>query len=138
MLCGKKILFVITKSVWGGAGKYVYDLATNLPKDKFDVRVAAACEGELVQKLRQAGIVCYNIKNFQRDIGVLKDIAAFFEILKLLYRFKPDIINTNSSKAGGIVGAASFIYKLQRSLAPLELIFTAHGWAFNEKRSKWQ
>ena len=134
----KKILFVITKSVWGGAGKYVYDLATNLPKDKFDVRVAAAGEGELVQKSRQAGIVCYNIKNFQRDIGVLKDIAAFFEILKLLYRFKPDIINTNSSKAGGIVGAASFIYKLQRSLAPLKLIFTAHGWAFNENRPKWQ
>src|SRR3989338_8058258 len=36
----KKVLFLITKATWGGAQKYVYDLATHLPKDKFEPIVA--------------------------------------------------------------------------------------------------
>ena len=29
----KKVLFLITKATWGGAQRYVYDLATHLPQD---------------------------------------------------------------------------------------------------------
>ena len=39
-LARKKILFIITKSNWGGAQRYVYDLATSLPKEKYEVAVA--------------------------------------------------------------------------------------------------
>ena len=35
----KKLFICITKSTWGGAQKYVFDIATNAPKDKFDVTV---------------------------------------------------------------------------------------------------
>jgi glycosyltransferase involved in cell wall biosynthesis len=134
----KKVLFVITKSVWGGASKYVYDLATNLKDDGFDAVVAAGGDGELVKKLRQAGVICYTIRNFQKSINVFKDIVAFFELLILLLRVKPDIIHGNSSKAAGIVGAAArFCELLVSGFSPL-LVFTAHGWAFNEKRPKWQ
>ncbi len=134
----KKILYVITKSVWGGAGKYVYDLATNLPKDKFEVFVAAGGKDELAQKLIRAGIPYFEIKSFQRDINVIKEILAYFEILLLLLKIRPDIIHVNSSKAGGIVGVAAWDYRFLTFNFKLKIIFTAHGWAFHESRPKWQ
>ena len=51
----KKILFVITKSNWGGAQRYVYDLATNLPQD-YEPVVAGGGDGLLFKKLKERGI----------------------------------------------------------------------------------
>ncbi len=138
----KKILYIITKSAWGGAGKYVYDLAANLPKDKFEIFVAAGDRGELAKKLIEENIPYYEIRNFQRDINIFKEIFSYFEILLLLLKIRPDIIHVNSSKAGGIVGMAILDYRIINFLNPksykLKAIFTAHGWAFHESRPKWQ
>ena len=41
-----KILYVITKSNYGGAQRYVFDLATSLPEDQFEVQVALGGTGE--------------------------------------------------------------------------------------------
>ncbi len=134
----KKIIYIITKSVWGGASKYVHDLAVNMPKDKFEVFVAAGGEGPLAQKLIGAGISYYNIKNFQRDINLLKDIFAYFEIILLFLKIRPEIIHVNSSKAGGLVGMAFFSYRLITFNFGNQAVFTAHGWAFHESRPEWQ
>ena len=130
------ILYIITKSVWGGAGKYIFDLATCL-SDKFIISVAAGGQGKLAQEIRKSHIPYYEIKSFQRKINILKELLAGFEVLFLLFKLKPDIIHVNSSKAGGIVGAAAWLYKLLTRRKP-RLIFTAHGWAFLEDRPKWQ
>ncbi len=134
----KKVLYVITKSVWGGAGKYVYDLAVNLPKKDFEVFVAAGGKNELAEKLIDAGISYFEIKSFQRDVSIIKDILAYFEIFFLLRKIKPDIIHVNSSKAGGVVGVAAFDYRFLGFKFNLKTVFTAHGWAFNEMRPWWQ
>ena len=133
----KSILYIITKSVWGGAAKYVFDLATHLPKNEFKFFVAAGSRNKLAQKIIEADIPYFEIKNFQRDINPFKEIFAFFEVLKLIYRLKPDIVHVNSSKAGGIVGLAGWAYRIIAG-KKIRLIFTAHGWAFNEARPKWQ
>lgn len=125
----KKILYLITKSNWGGAQKYVYDLATNLPPESYESVVALGGDGELATRLKEASIRIITIKNLGRDIRISDDIGAFFEILKTIRREKPDILHINSSKAGifgAIVGRLTMI--------PM-IIFTAHGWAFNEARS---
>ncbi|MBU4223615.1 glycosyltransferase, partial [Patescibacteria group bacterium] len=131
-----KILYIITKSVWAGAGKYVYDLATALPKNQFEVFVAAGGNGELAKKIKDTGIPYFEIKNFQRDINIFKEFFAFFEILSLLIKAKPGIIHVSSAKAGGVAGVAIFVYKFLKK--PARTIFTAHGWTFNELRPKWQ
>ncbi len=128
-------LYVITKSVWAGAGKYTYDLATSLSSDKFDVHVAAGGQGVLAQKIKQKNITYHEIESFQRDVSFFKDLSAFFEILALLFKTKPNVVHVSSSKAGGIAGAAIWAYKIFKS--PVT-IFTAHGWAFSEPRSKIQ
>src|SRR3990167_6552780 len=82
----KKILFIITKSVWGGAQKYVFDLATNLPKDLFEPIIAGGGKGIMSEKIISAGLPYLKIKSFQRDINIFKEIVSFFEILKILFK----------------------------------------------------
>ena len=68
-----KILFVITKSNWGGAQRYVFDLATNLPKEDFDVSVAFGQHGFLAKELNKADIKTVTLASMQRDISWLAD-----------------------------------------------------------------
>ena len=135
----KKILFIITKSVWGGAQKYVHDMAVNLPKDHFEPIIAGGGHGIMAEKIISAGLPFVEIKSFQRDMGFRKEIVSFFEILKILFKTKPDVVHVSSSKAGGIVGIAILCYlAVKPPRGGLTAIFTVHGWAFLESRPKWQ
>ncbi|HCR52400.1 TPA: hypothetical protein DIV48_01975 [Candidatus Kaiserbacteria bacterium] len=132
----KKILFVITKSNWGGAQRYVYDLATSLPKDKFDVKVvfggtgeADASQGVLAINLACAKIQGLYLKEFMRDISFFREPIVLITLINLFRREKPDIIHLNSSKAGGIGALAA------RLAGVKNIIFTVHGWPFLENRS---
>lgn len=139
----KKVLYIITKSVWAGASKYTYDLATSLPRDNFETMVAAGQKGLLAQKLIAKNIPYFEIRGFQRDVNPLKDVLTLFEIVLLLFRTKPNIIHVSSAKAGGLAGVAFFIYKTLKakpwpSKHKPKAIFTAHGWTFNEPRPSRQ
>ena len=125
----KKVLFVITKSNWGGAQRYVFDLATNLKKDEFDVGVAFGQEGLLAQKLQEHDIKTFPIQSLQRDISAHSDIKSFFELYRLFRTQKPDVVHLNSSKAGGVGALAA------RFAHVPNIIFTAHGWPFWEQRN---
>jgi glycosyltransferase involved in cell wall biosynthesis len=128
----KKVLFLITKSNWGGAQRYVFDLATELDPLTFQPIVAFGGSGELADKLTAAGIKTIPLKALARDISALKELRAIFEIIKIIRLERPDVLHINSSKAG-LYGA--FIGRLCR--VP-RIVFTAHGWAFNESRPQWQ
>lgn len=130
-----KILYIITKMNWGGAQRYVYDLATNLPDNRFSVAVAGGERGLLFDKLNAAGIRTILIPALQRDINFGKELIALWKLFKLMREEKPDVVHLNSSKVGGIGGAAAFIYALTARHRPLKTIFTVHGWGFNEDRS---
>jgi glycosyltransferase involved in cell wall biosynthesis len=123
-----KILYIITKSNWGGAQKHVFDLAKEAKED-FDVFVAFGGNGLLKQKLDEIGIKNFEITNFQRDISIFKEIKAFFEISKIVKNIRPDVIHLHSSKA---VAMGSLAGKL---LGVKKIIITIHGWAFKEKRN---
>ena len=133
----KSILYNITKSVWGGGNRYVFDLATALKKDNYQVFIAVGGKGKFYREISKTNIPYFNINGFQRNINPLKDVFAFFEILSLILQIKPDIIHVNSPKAGGIAGLAGWIYQIF-SHQKTRLIYTPHGWAFSEDRSQWQ
>ncbi|HEY4494541.1 MAG TPA: glycosyltransferase family 4 protein [Candidatus Paceibacterota bacterium] len=124
----KKVLLCITKGNFGGAQRYVYELATNIPKEEFEVVVACG-EGEtLREKLKEKNIRVVDLESSRRDINIVRDIKAFFEIKRLIRKERPDIIHLNSSKIGGLGALAGRIEKVPN------IIFTAHAWAFNENR----
>ena len=131
----KKILYFITKSNFGGAQRYVYDLATAMPKDSYKVTVLMGGKGLLKEKLESEGVRTITLPQLERDIHVWNDIKTFFALIQLLRKERPDIIHLNSSKAGILGALATRLCNLskvkgQRS----KVIFTAHGWAFNENR----
>ena len=124
----KKILFVITKSNWGGAQKYVFDLATEMKKVEHDVIVALGGEGILKQKLESAGIKTISLFDLQRDISFFKEISSFISLYKTFRKEKPNVVHLNSSKASGLGALAARLAGVKK------IIFTAHGWPFKEDR----
>lgn len=170
----KKILYLITQAEWGGAQKYIYDLATalssrgipsrrddegsrpistGLPRpafgvarndDSFEILVAAGEneKGELFEKLSPKGIKTIYLKNLVRAINPLTDFGGLMEIVRLIRKERPDIIHLNSSKISvlGSLAAAivKLIVKLQASSFKFQVIYTVHGWVFNEPLSNWQ
>ena len=126
-------MYVITKSNWGGAQRYVYELATSLPPDKFDVSVAAGGQGLLREKLAGAGIRVISIPALERDINLIKEILSLFSLAKIFRQERPDIVHLSSSKAGGLGAFAARGLRIF-GIKP-KVIFTVHGWAFNEDRN---
>ena len=126
---GKKILYVVTKSNWGGAQRYVYDLATSLSREQFEVAVALGGTGELARRLKEAGVSVLPLERVQRDLSLTADVGGFVSLYRAIRSHRPDVVHLNSSKAGGLGALAA------RLLGVRNIIFTAHGWPFAEKRS---
>lgn len=126
----KKIFICITKSNWGGAQKYVFDIARELSKNK-DIKISVLLggNGELNKRLLEININTIILENSQRDFGIIKDINFFFELFKIFKKEKPDVIHLNSSKMGFVGGLAGRVSGIKK------IIFTSHGWVFNEDRN---
>src|SRR5690606_32004514 len=116
----KKILHIITKSTWGGAQQYVYQLASSLPKNEYVSVVAFGEESgfaknpkeTLREKLEAEGIRTCGISSLGRDIRARRDLFSFFELFKILKKERPDIIHLNSSKAGILGTVTGRFYNL--------------------------
>src|SRR3989344_4451458 len=137
-----KILYGITKSNFGGAQRYVFDLARAAQERGHDVSVLCGGDGLLAPKLKAENINVITLDKLERDISITKEISSFFQILKFLREEKPDIFHINSSKMGGLGALAGRImnlyWKLTARSFKLKAVFTSHGWAFNEPRPGWQ
>lgn len=130
----KKVLFVITYGGWGGAQRYVFDLATNLDPNRFNVEVAAGREdaGELVDRLAGAGIKTHLLRHLKRGLSPIANGLSLFELARIIKKSSPDIVHLNSTNAGIIGSLAAYLYKLNTKDQKLKTIFTAHGFRFNE------
>ncbi len=124
-----KILFIITKSNWGGAQRYVFDLAHEFKK-KDDVSVLLGGSGPLKERLNEVGIPTYSLTNLSRDIQVVADSTTnLFLIIGYIRKIRPEVVHLNSAKAGGLGAFASRLLRVKR------IVYTIHGFAFNENRS---
>lgn len=123
-----KILYIITKSNWGGAQRHVFDLAINAKKHGHEVVVALGGEGVLRDRLREEGVTTRPIGALGRDVNVLKDSSSFGDIFKIIREVKPDVLHLHSPKAAGLGSLAG------RLLRTKKIIYTVHGFAFNEDR----
>lgn len=127
-----KILYIITQGIWGGAQRYVFDLATHLPSD-FTITVAVG-ENQGPQDLQKAlkasnkpNLGIYQLHSLIRAISPITDLKAIFEIRTLVKTEQPDILHLNSSKAG-IIGSLAMLGLNRRP----KVVYTVHGWVFLE------
>lgn len=127
-----KILYAITKSNFGGAGRYVLELASTAKRQSYDVAVMCGGKGLLVQEFANANIKVISIPQMKRNISMMEELYSLYFIFRTLKSEKPDIFHTNSSKMGGLGAVAARFAGINK------IIFTSHGWAFNELRPGWQ
>lgn len=128
------ILYIITQAETGGAQKYVATLAMAAKSRNWSVNVAFGEPGDnwLINEIKVInGKIC-RLKHLKRAISPLNDILTIFELAKLYQNIKPDIIHLNSSKSGVLGSLATIIYKPKNC----KIIYTAHGWVFNEPMPK--
>lgn len=122
------VLHIITRASWGGAQRYVYDIATDTKE--YIQAVATETNGVLVDELRDEGVTVYPLSYSRRSILPIYDLRTLFDIISLLRRVKPDIVHLHSSKMGVLGSFASRILGIKK------VVFTVHGWPYNEKRPK--
>ncbi len=127
------VLIGITKSEpFGGAQRHVLDLATSLSKKGQKVKVLVGGSGPLAKKLEEAGVPVILLPTLKRNISLVQDIRSFIFIWKTLVKEHPYIFHIHSSKMGGLGALAG------RILGIHHVVFTSHGWAFNEPRPLYE
>jgi len=135
----KRILYVITQGAWGGAQRYVFDLATK-SSDDFEVALAVGefdKPHDLQEKLLQfPNIKLLNLKHLRRSISPWHDMMAVLELVSIYKNAEPDIVHLNSSKAGVIGSLAKVYYSIFFPHHSIKIIYTVHGWVFKEPSSK--
>lgn len=125
----KAILYIITKSNWGGAQKAVFDLATHPKINKnYDVKVLSGNDGELLSKLFDHNISTDTI-NIANNLNPFSTLIALYRLYKYIKNESPDIVHLHSSKISMLGSVAARVAGV-----PL-IIFTAHGWPHNESRN---
>ncbi len=124
-----KILRIITRLERGGVPYEVLEVTRSEEINKFfdQVLVSGYCENEI--EIPQ-DIKVLRAKNLVRDVSLLKDIFALFELIKIILSEKPDIIHAHTSKAGFIGRLAGFICKVPYK------IYSPHGHIFSGYFSK--
>ena len=125
-----RILYIITKANWGGAQRYVYDLATAAHDAGNEVTVAVGGTGPLTEKLSAAGIRTLSLPLHQHRsfIGDLLTFGPLFSLIRIIKKERPDVVHVKSAKASGLGTLAARITHVPH------IIFTAHGWEFNAPR----
>jgi len=136
----KRILYIITQSELGGAQRYVLDLARNL-KNEYDIAVAfgeQGDKGQMASHLDKIRITYFAIPQLKRNICPIRDIWAYFKIKKLILDLKPNIIHLSSSKVSVLGSLAACSAKKTNRIGNPLVVYTAHGWVFNEPMSSFK
>lgn len=127
-----KIVYCITKGTWGGAQKYVLNLAAHGKEKGHDVVIVSGKAGILLDECRKRNIRTILIPELDRDINPFLDAASLFRLISVLRSEKPDVLHLNSSKIAGLGAVAARLTNVPR------IVFTAHGWPFLEERPRTQ
>jgi len=133
-----KILRIIARLNIGGPAVHAILLTKWLNNDKFDsllvTGVIGQNEGNMMYLAETNNVRPIIIKELGREISWEDDIIAFYKILRLIIREKPDIIHTHTAKAGTLGRVAGIIYNIIQALRisnKAYLVHTFHGHVFH-------
>lgn len=118
-----KILYVITKSEIGGAQAHVLQLIEEAHSRNIPTHLVVGELGWLSEKAKEFTTVTH-LPSLVREINPIKELLAVSGLVKIIKREKPNTVHAHSTKAGVIARLAAYMCKTP-------VIFTAHGWAFN-------
>ena len=120
-----KVMQIIARMNVGGPAVLVADLVRNLDPQGFSsVLVTGYCdenESDYLDEVAQ-DVVAIRIPGLGRSVSPLKDLTAFFLLIKQIRQFKPDVIHTHTAKAGVLGRLAGLLARPQA-----KRVHTFHG-----------
>jgi glycosyltransferase involved in cell wall biosynthesis len=120
-----KVMQIIARMNVGGPAVLVADLVRNLDPQPFStVLVTGYCDENESDYLDEVArdVVAIRIPGLGRSVSPLKDLTAFFLLIKQIRKFKPDVIHTHTAKAGVLGRVAGLLARPQA-----RRIHTFHG-----------
>lgn len=131
MIENKKICFIITRLVAGGAQKVVLDLIHSLSKESQNIYLISGPETgregsfwHLAHKILPDNKIL-KCPYLVRNVNPFKDIRAYFWLKRKMRKLEIDIVHTHTSKAGVIGRLAAY------SLNTPVIIHSTHGLIYN-------
>ncbi len=127
-----KILRIVTNAdneLSGGVANHVYRLSTKINRKKFVTTVACGRGKNLISKLEREKVKVISIPTLVRNSSPIHDFLTLIKLYRIIRNGNYDIVATHSTKAGLLGRVAAYLAK-----API-IIFTAHGFIFNEPSS---
>jgi len=106
-----KVLRIINRFNLGGPVWNVSYLSKHLPENYHTVLIgglADAQEGDALFIPLEMQLEPMVLKSMSREVRFFGDVKAFFEIVKIIRNFKPDIVHTHASKAGALGRLAAY------------------------------
>ena len=131
-----RVLHVVTRMNTGGVAVLIGNLMRNYDASAFEFKLAAGvCDTSEEDYLQAVArdIPVVKIASLERAISLHKDLAAFFEIVKVIREFKPDVIHTHTSKAG-LLGRLAAIVTYPKA----KRVHTYHGHLLDGYFSKFK
>ncbi|MFA5148870.1 MAG: glycosyltransferase, partial [Candidatus Omnitrophota bacterium] len=130
------IVRIIARLNVGGPAIHTILLTKELNDGRFrSVLVTGSVEGgdkEMDYLAEEKGVKPVVVPEMARRINPLKDLSAFFKILRIIMRERPEIVHTHTAKAGGLGRAAAVLAGV-----PVR-IHTFHGHIFDNYFSRPQ
>jgi glycosyltransferase involved in cell wall biosynthesis len=129
-----KILRIISRLNIGGPSIHAYLLTKGLDQKNFKTVLVigklSLFEGDmgyLFDSTDESPIV---IRQLQRELSPWKDIKAFVQLFKIIFRENPDIVHTHTAKAGASARIAAYLCGLFRR-RKIRTVHTFHGHVFS-------
>ena len=119
-----KILHTIRQGSFGGGETYLYNLVTNLDKNKFEPVVLSFSSGAMVNALNDANIKTY-IVTTERPF----DFTIYSKVKRIMEQECLDLLHIHGTRAG----SNTLIQALSMNLTSM---YTVHGWSFHSGISK--
>jgi glycosyltransferase involved in cell wall biosynthesis len=98
-----KVAHIVTRMNTGGVAVLIAEIFKGYDQSVFNFTlITGACQGGEEDYLQAHGLKLNEIEvsDMSRSLNPLKDLTAFFSIIRTLNRLKPDIVHTHTSKAG--------------------------------------
>ena len=130
-----KIVRIIARLNVGGPAIHTILLTSELNDDRFESVLISgsvdAGEREMDYLAEEKGVKPVIIPELARKVNLRKDLTAFFKILRMIRREKPDIVHTHTAKAGALGRTAAVLAGV-----PVR-IHTFHGHIFENYFSSY-
>lgn len=136
-----RVLRIITRLNIGGPAQQAITLSHRFEQEGWVsllvVGRPAPDEGEMMDWLRRYPCAWIRIPRLQRAPHPVRDALAFAALLRVIWRFQPDVIHTHMAKAGTLGRAAGVAYRAV-TRRQVQLVHTFHGHVLEGYFSRWK